>query len=174
MKKRLVSALLIGTLTVGMATACGQKEIGLVDGYLEDPKEVDPEIQVISGMDDFNTQLIDFIDEGDYGNKNYMISPTSLKAALCLATAGANGETKKELLEALNFQNDAQMNNWYALVYNATVEFDKSLQAEAENLKETGYTDETPDGAFRIVNSIWANEDSNCKFKIHQLSELCL
>ena len=165
MKKRLISALLIGTLTIGMATACGKEKYTWEPDEVKDPMEVNPDIQVISGMDDFNTQLIDFIDEGDYGNKNYMISPTSLKAALCLATAGANGETKKELLEALNFQNDAQMNNWYALVYNATVEFDKSLQAEAENLKETGYTDETPDGAFRIVNSIWANEDSNCKFK---------
>jgi serpin B len=66
------------------------------------------------------------------------------------------------------------MNNWYALVYNATVEFDKSLQAEAENLKEAEYTEEIPDGAFRIVNSIWANEDSNCKFKkeyINKVSE---
>ena len=124
-------------------------------------------------MNDFNNQLIAYVGENGYEKENYMISPTSYKAALCLAAAGANGQTQDELLKAMGFQNVDEMNAWYSMVYNETVDFNDSLEAEKESIAEIQsdpdmadyYTvDGEPDGAFRLVNSIWANEDGNPEF----------
>jgi serpin B len=73
----------------------------------------------------------------------------------------------------MGIQNVDEMNAWYSMVYNETVDFNDSLEAEKENIAEIQsdpdmadyYTvDGEPDGAFRLVNSIWANEDGNPEF----------
>ncbi len=181
MKKRIISLLLVGMMTVSLATACGKgnkpepekpNSSNETLGELEH-KPVDGDVSGIAGMNDFNSQLIAYVGENGYEKENYMISPTSYKAALCLAAAGANGQTQDELLKAMGFQNVDEMNAWYSMVYNETVDFNDSLEAEKESIAEIQsdpdmadyYTvDGEPDGAFRLVNSIWANEDGNPEF----------
>ncbi|SCY24652.1 serpin B [Pseudobutyrivibrio sp. AR14] len=181
MKKRIISLLLVGMMTASLATACGKgnepepekpNSSNETLGELEH-KPVDGDVAGIAGMNDFNSQLIAYVGENGYEKENYMISPTSYKAALCLAVAGANGQTQDELLKAMGFQSVDEMNAWYSMVYNETVDFNDSLEAEKENIAEIQsdpdmadyYTvDGEPDGAFRLVNSIWANEDGNPEF----------
>lgn len=181
MKKRIISLLLVGMMTASLATACGKgnepepekpNSSNETLGELEH-KPVDGDVAGIAGMNDFNSQLIAYVGENGYEKENYMISPTSYKAALCLAAAGANGQTQDELLKAMGFQNVDEMNAWYSMVYNETVDFNDSLEAEKESIAEIQsdpdmadyYTvDGEPDGAFRLVNSIWANEDGNPEF----------
>lgn len=183
MKKRIISLLLVGMMTFSLATACGKGNESEPEpqepnssnqtlGELEH-KPVDGDVAGIAGMNDFNSQLIAYVGENGYEKENYMISPTSYKAALCLAAAGANGQTQDELLKAMGFQNVDEMNAWYSMVYNETVDFNDSLEAEKESIAEIQsdpdmadyYTvDGEPDGAFRLVNSIWANEDGNPEF----------
>ena len=166
---------------MGLATACTDKENPKPEepnssngssGELEH-KPVDETVAGIGGMNDFNNQLIAYVGENGYENENYMISPTSYKAALCLAAAGAKGQTQDELLNAMGFQSVDEMDAWYSMVYNETVDFNDSLEAEKESIAEiqndpdmADYysVDGKPDGAFRIVNSIWANEDGNPEF----------
>ncbi|SHJ02392.1 serpin family protein [Pseudobutyrivibrio xylanivorans] len=175
MKKRIISTLLIGMLMAGMFVGCGSSGAGGNTTPVKDPtehKNVNTDVEVIGGMGDFDSELIKFLETKDYVNQNYMISPTSYKAALCLAIAGANGETKEELLKAAGFENEEQMNTWYSLVYNSTVDFNDWLAGDQKNVEKAKGNDDyyidgegTPDGAFKIVNSIWANESRGGKFR---------
>ncbi len=174
MKKRIISTLLIGMLMTGMFVGCGNSGAGGNTTPVKDPtehKNVNTDVEVIGGMGDFDSELIKFLETKDYANQNYMISPTSYKAALCLAIAGAGGETKEELLKAAGFENEEQMNAWYSLVYNATVEFNEWLKSDQENYASVKEDDnyyiegDAPDAAFRIVNSVWANESRGGSFK---------
>lgn len=78
-------------------------------------------------------------------DKNYMFSPFSIKVALALAANGAEGETKEEILSAIDVENLDEFN-----------QFSKDLIArysQTENLK------------LNIANSIWLNKDkTNQKF----------
>ena len=105
MKKRLISVLIIGMLIVGTFVGCGNipgNSIPEVPKTPSEPKTVNTDVEVDGGMDDFDSGLIDFLETKGYENQNYMISPTSYRAALCLAIAGASGDTKDELLKAAN------------------------------------------------------------------------
>ena len=95
MKKRIISLLLVGMMTVSLATACGKgnepepekpNSSNETLGKLEH-KPVDGDVAGIAGMNDFNSQLIAYVGENGYEKENYMISPTSYKAALCLAAS---------------------------------------------------------------------------------------
>ncbi|MBR5648868.1 serpin family protein [Pseudobutyrivibrio sp.] len=181
MKKRIVSLLLVGVMTMGLATACTDKDNPKPEepnqtnqglGKLEH-KPVEETVVGIGGMNDFNDQLIAYLGENGYENENYMISPTSYKAALCLAAAGAKGQTQDELLKAMGFQSVDEMDAWYSMAYNETVDFNDSLNTEKADIEEIQNDPEMseyysiygePDGAFRLVNSIWANEDGNPVF----------
>ena len=181
MKKRIVSLLLVGVMTMGLATACTDKDNPKPEepnqtnqglGKLE-RKPVEETVAGIGGMNDFNDQLIAYLGENGYENENYMISPTSYKAALCLAAAGAKGQTQDELLKAMGFQSVDEMDAWYSMAYNETVDFNDSLNTEKADIEEIQNDPEMseyysiygePDGAFRLVNSIWANEDGNPEF----------
>lgn len=174
MKKRLISVLIIGMLMVGTFVGCDNipgNSIPEVPKTPSEPKTVNTDVEVDGGMDDFDSGLIDFLETKGYENQNYMISPTSYRAALCLAIAGASGDTKDELLKAAGFENEEQMNTWYTLVYNSTVEFnewlseDQSIEEEIGGLEELIADNASYDGAFRIVNSIWANESQGGSFK---------
>ena len=97
--------------------------------------------------DAFATALIDYVNDlGGYEHQNFMISPTSLRAALCLAMSGAEGNTKKELLEAADFETQEDAEAWYAML----------LQAQDDFAEATEHLD--GDSSFALANAIWANK----------------
>ena len=85
---------------------------------------------------DFNSSLIKFIEDSGYADQNFMVSPTSFRAALALAVAGADNETKNELLHAMGFNSMDDVTAWYEGVV-------------------------ASDGAFDLENSIWRNTKSS-------------
>jgi len=72
-------------------------------------------------------------------DKNYMISPVSLKLALAMAANGADGETKQEILDVLGISDLAQ--------------FNEEVRAFIERYNSNELV------AFNIANSIWYNAD---------------
>lgn len=72
-------------------------------------------------------------------DKNYMFSPLSIKIALAMAANGAEGETQKEILDALAIDDIEE--------FNAHI---KELMAKYE---------QNEDVKLRIANSIWLNND---------------
>ena len=76
--------------------------------------------------------------------ENFTVSPLSFKAALVLLLEGADGESKRQLLDALGFSSVEEAEKWYASVL-------ENEKAFAE------WTDDSEESAYRVINSIWHN-----------------
>ena len=117
---------------------------------------------------DFDKTLIDFVNNAGFADKNYMVSPTSFRAALALAVAGADTETKDELIHAMGFNNMDEVNAWYNSVTEIISDFDSDISARKADFKEEKkwLPDDAkePEGALIMLNSIWNNTDLNGKF----------
>ncbi len=111
--------------------------------------------------DDFTASLLRFLEANGYANQNYIVSPTSFRAALALAAAGAGSRTKDELLSAMGFKNMEELNQWYSSVAASEARFNKWLQNASEHFEDykVHFSDpgNAPDGAFSLENSIWRN-----------------
>lgn len=126
-----------------------------------------------------NTILSDSFDErflaylSAHAEGNYMASPLSFRYALGLLLAGAEGETKTELLQALGVSSEEE---WieHCLDFNGFVEmFAADLEREREEYryqKEQGWIPAgTPEPeifrALRVANSVWKAERIKEEFK---------
>ena len=177
--KKLISAALILTLILSL-TACsgaakpegsGSGTTGTdVSGEEGTPapdaaSASDKQGKELTVVDDFEGRLLEYVLEKGYENENCIISALSLKAALCLAASGASGETKEELLAALGFGSAEEMEAWYASVSAAVKDFAELLKEEQKSFKDIGFSDEQPDRAFELVNSVWNNLDTLGSFR---------
>ena len=136
MMKRLIACLLALALFVPLLTACGKgvEPDPAAAGYVEKP------VGKVSGvtLTTLNEKLLDYVGERQSGN--FVISPMSFKYAYGLLLAGAEGNTKKELLGAFALENEHYIN--------------KALSSFNEYAEESaGYTD------LKIANSVWTRED---------------
>ena len=105
--------------------------------------EEEPELE--TALKSFDQAMFEYIKENGNEKENFMISPVSLKAALCLAAAGAEGETLEELLQTMRFGSEKEMEAWF-----------EEVNAAVEVFADT-YPDE--EHGFAIANSIWNNTD---------------
>lgn len=101
----------------------------------EELKEIDSGDTVIAKKTYTDFDILKYISN----EKNYMVSPFSLKMALMMATNGAEGETQKEMLEAFGIDDIETYNKM------------------AEELI-TKYNSKE-DLALNVANSIWLNKD---------------
>ena len=179
MKKRIISAILSILVVTGIISGCGntetqgntqvisqEDEISTPDENTTDatntPISEIPEVDINM---DFNSSLIDFIEKNGFSDKNYMISPTSFRAALALAVAGADNETKDELLKAMGFNSMDELILWYEGVTTSVDSYNEWLKTAQDEFNEYRdyYEDDAqaPDGAFDLENSIWRNTKSS-------------
>ena len=82
----------------------------------------------------------DMLDSRMEGNENYMFSPFSVKAAMAMAANGAEGQTKKEILDVLGIKNLDE--------YNSCMKNTIETYKNGENV------------TVNIANSIWLNKDN--------------
>ncbi len=115
------------------------------------------------GFTQFDSALIAFLEDEGLADKNYMVSPTSFRAALALATAGADGETKAQLLRAAGFASMDEVNGWYGTLQERVDAFAEELRKAQEAFERNRNlyrgSESGPDRAFRIANSVWHNAD---------------
>ena len=117
-----------------------------------------------------NTMRFDLFDErflaylSEHAKGNYMASPLSFRYALGLLLAGAEGETKAELLKALGVSSEEE---WTAacLDFNGFVEYfaaDLAREMEEYNgMIKRGWIpahSAAPFRALRVANSVWKAE----------------
>ncbi len=164
-------AVLLGGLA-GCARAAGAPVAGLDEDYSAIDK-VFPGVAIAHAekaasrtdyTGDFSESLIYYLYNNGFENENFLVSPTSCRAALALAAAGAEGETKEELLSAMGFENMEELNEWYASLLEKESKFKKEIDDFNQMDDETYemlYSDErsTLEGAFTINNSVWKNTD---------------
>ena len=113
------------------------------------------------GFSEFDGALISYLSSRGYAAENYMVSPTSYRAALALAIEGAAGETKEQLLEAAGFGGEEELQSWYGSVLDDIKIFSDDLEARKSRFEKEkewlGPDAAAPDGAFEIANSVWHN-----------------
>lgn len=76
--------------------------------------------------------------------ENYVVSPMSMKYAMCLLALGADGDTKAELMDALGYKTDDEIIAWCS----GNQEYAKEIQEGFINSK------------MNIANSLWFNSDN--------------
>lgn len=116
----------------------------------------------------FDEKLINYVSEHTEGN--YMLSPLSFRYALGLLAAGAEGETKAELLKAFGTEN---LDEWvqYCRTFNGFVERFEEADAAAQKKYDEGVekgwyeASDRPVRALRIANSVWKNSEITSSFK---------
>ncbi len=116
---------------------------------------------------DFNKALAEFIEAAGYENENYMVSPTSFQAAMILAVAGADGETKEQLIHSMGFKDMDEYNAWYSKTTELKTSFDEDIALDVEEFeanKEWFPDDKAPEGSLLMLNSIWNNTDLSGEF----------
>ena len=165
MRKKLFSSVTLLSLLAGLLGGCGTAQPApqaadqpAVQETEELSDVIVPDVDV---TDDFTSSLVRFIETSGYENQNYIISPTSFRAALALAAAGADTDTKTELLSAMGFADMEELNQWYSAVAESEDRFNRWLQDAIDSFEENkefyGDSAEAPDGAFSLENSVWRN-----------------
>ena len=119
---------------------------------------------VTSNMDlsDFDERFLTYISGCTDGN--YMASPLSFRYALGLLLAGATGDTKAELMNALGVSSEQEWID-FCLDFNGFAEhFAEDLERDIKGVQydiEQGWLDkdtEMPFRALRVANSVWKAE----------------
>lgn len=168
--KRIVSLLLCVILAVTLCACGGNK----TPGKESEKAEIEPQAPELNA-DDIKTISSNVVANGfdeafiSYiaGNKsgNFMVSPVSFRYALGLLLAGAEGDTKEELLKALGV---ADVEEWtaYCTKFNGFVksfygQLDSEIEQHNEYVKK-GYVDKNspaPARALKVANSVWKREN---------------
>lgn len=125
----------------------------------------------VDKVDNFSLAVAQYLIDHGYANKSFIVSPTSFRAALCLAISGADGDTKEQLLHAAGFSTQEEANEWYQKLIESTEDFytyfDKSEEddeSSSDDQDDSGIThlvdgssQKPSDGEFVIANAIWNN-----------------
>lgn len=125
----------------------------------------------VDKVDNFSLTVAQYLIDNGYMDKSFIVSPTSFRAALCLAISGADGDTKEQLLHAAGFSTQEEANEWYQKLIESTEDFytyfDKSEEDEessSDNQDDSGIghlvdgsSKKPSDGEFVIANAIWNN-----------------
>lgn len=126
----------------------------------EPPENPTPEpVAEVTKPEDFSMDVVNYLISNGYAGKSFIMSPTSFRAALCLAIAGADGETKDQLLKSAGFDTIEEASTWYASL------LDKIKEFEIEHNDSLEYYEEAPDRAFQIANAVWNNSSISKDFK---------
>ena len=103
---------------------------------------------------DFDSDLMAFIEESESGN--YMVSPLSLKSVLGMLLAGARGDTRAQMLQALGLENEEALEDLlkeYRL-------FEKNFAVYSDAVSRAQKQDETAKGALKSANAVWKRDDT--------------
>ncbi|MBO4418953.1 MAG: hypothetical protein J5789_03915 [Oscillospiraceae bacterium] len=136
------------------------------------------------GFTAFDSQLVEYLKQTGKADENFTVSPLSFKAALTMAALGAEGETQVQLLAALGFRNLEELRAWYSTVLAGADNFEEFYD-KVENFyknRESIYTrfsgsqapsaEEGGDSAYRVVNSVWSNQELPGEFRQSFLDEI--
>lgn len=86
----------------------------------------DPEETVNYQLNEFDRALIEYLFLNGYDSSDFIISPTSFRTILCVAAAGAQGNTRTELVRAAGFSGIESVNTWYSILRKTEVNFSVS------------------------------------------------
>ncbi len=171
--KKLLCVLLAAALCMACLTGCQGTDAPADPGQTEKPEKPEKPEQPVSaellsavtnakniGFSAFDNQLVEYLKQTGHAEENFTVSPLSFKAALTLAALGAEGETQTQLLSALGYQDLQGLRRWYATVLTDIDSFTNF------------YGKEGGAAAYRVVNSVWSNQDLPGEFRKDYLDDI--
>ena len=120
------------------------------------PVPVVPDLPAAEGLgfSDLDNRLIAYLRANGMENESFTVSSLSFKAALALTALGAEGETQRQILDALGFETVEEMSDWYASVLVGVADFDGRIFGKDKD-----------DCAYRVVNAIFHNAACDGEFR---------
>ena len=106
------------------------------------------------GFTALDSGLVAYLRANGFAEKSITVSPLSLKAALALTALGAEGETQRQILNALGFQTVEELTAWYASVLIGVADFDGSI-----------FGQDKAECAYHVVNAIFHNTACDGEFR---------
>lgn len=104
--------------------------------------------------------------ENELKNKpqqSYMVSPLSFQYALGMLVAGADGDTKDQLIKAMGYTRSQEVEDYlkgfnsFSEWFNEKKRHDIEEYSKLEDVQKQFYTE--PAGTLRVANSVWKRED---------------
>ena len=143
-----------GTQAGGPEESAAETEPGSEEP-VEDPQQAD--------LSAFKFAFAEYIEQSMGERvKSYMVSPVSFQYALGMLLAGADGETKAQLLRALGkdevaFETEIQQLGLFITCFNERKAADREAY-DRLSPDEKMWTQE-PSGSLRVADSVWKRED---------------
>lgn len=165
MKRRLFLILLAACLGLSACQAQGpvdapEEATGRAPEETAEPAPTDlpalPDLPAVDamGFTELDSRLIAYLSENGLAEESFTVSPLSYKAALALTALGAEGETQRQLLDALGFADTEELTAWYAGVLVGVADFDGRIAGK-----------DKASCAYRVVNAIFHNTACDGEFR---------
>ena len=105
-----IAALLMCVILFTVLVSCNKHE---TEADRQDSASIVPSSEVNYKLNGFDGALIAYLCLNGYNSSDFLISPAALRAALCLAASGAQGNTRAELVSAAGFSGMNAFDAWY-------------------------------------------------------------
>lgn len=128
-------------------------------------------------MEQFDEKVMEYI--SDHTEGNFMVSPLSLRYALAMLLAGAEGRSREELLDVLQAKTETDVREFFRPFHQFIAERNQYALEQMKEIEEgikEGWldpSDMSPQGrSICIANSIWKNPGAAFEYKKGYVSDL--
>lgn len=176
--KKLVSLILVVTLLGGCLVGCSSEPDYVISPNPSEVQEVDkpsevnpvveeePIVEIVNvvnniGFDDFENNMINYVNNSDFQKENYCISPLSLRLALSLLAEGVSGETQQQLFSVLGVSSVEELRELSMKMNTMAEEISANGERTLEMYEEypSAFSGEPSVSILKVNNSIWKNEN---------------
>lgn len=161
MKNKFIALLILPILTISGCNATNELSSGLKKVMLDEPvrENVDRPTNYnafLNKVYEFGAKFTEFTLKEKDNVSNYAISPASVFMALAMTVESSSGETRQEILNALNMSYEELTANIQAYVNSMNTDF--MFRNEHNKLDVRG--------GIKLSNSIWFQKDISIKEKL--------
>ena len=176
--KKIVSLILVVTLLGGCLVGCSSEPDYVISPNPSEVQEVDkpsevnpvveeePIVEIVNvvnniGFDDFENNMINYVNNSDFQKENYCISPLSLRLALSLLAEGVSGETQQQLFSVLGVSSVEELRELSVKMNTMAEEISANGERTLEMYEEypSAFSGEPSVSILKVNNSIWKNEN---------------
>ena len=176
--KKFVSLILVVTLLGGCLVGCSSEPDYVISPNPSEVQEVDkpsevnpvveeePVVEIVNvvnniGFDDFENNMINYVNNSDFQKENYCISPLSLRLALSLLAEGVSGETQQQLFSVLGVSSVEELRELSVKMNTMAEEISANGERTLEMYEEypSAFSGEPSVSILKVNNSIWKNEN---------------
>ena len=178
--KKIVSLILVVTLLGGCLVGCSSKpdyvissnppEVQEIDKPSEDKPIVEEDlvVEIVNvvnniGFNEFENNIINYVNNSELQKENYCISPLSIRLALSLLAEGVAGETQQQIFTALGVSSIEELRELSVKMNTMAEEISANGERTLEMYEEypDAFSGEPSVSILKVNNSIWKNDNQS-------------